>query len=199
MDATPDATMRQAANWSIAIGVLILIAGLIAVMVPMVAALAATFAFAWIALFIGVLQLIHAYQMRTEKGLTWRVLTGLLNVALGIVFFWKPLEGVVALALLLAGLITAIGIIEILFALQRRPAPGWGWVLALGIVSVLLGILIAIGWPQNSFLLIGLYVGINMISGGIWRIARGIAVRKAAGPPPTNTPSAHGTGAAQPG
>jgi uncharacterized membrane protein HdeD (DUF308 family) len=194
-----DATIRQAANWSIAIGVLILIAGLIAVMVPMVAALAATFAFAWIALFIGALQLIHAYQMRTEKGLIWRVLTGLLNVALGIVFFWKPLEGVAALALLLAGLITAIGIIEILFAFQRRPAPGWGWVLALGIVSVLLGILIAIGWPQNSFLLIGLYVGINMISGGIWRIGMGIAVRKAAGPPPTNTPSAHGTGAPQPG
>jgi len=194
-----DATMRQAANWSIAIGVLILIAGLIAVMVPMVAALAATFAFAWIALFIGVLQLIHAYQMRTEKGSTWRVLTGLLNVALGIVFFWKPLEGVVALALLLAGVVTAIGIIEILFALQRRPAPGWGWVLSLGIVSVLLGILIAIGWPENSFLLIGLYVGINMISGGIWRIGMGIAVRKAAGPPPSNTPSARGTGAPQAG
>lgn len=197
MEATSNDNTRQAAGWSIAIGVLILIAGILAIMIPMVAALAATFAFAWVALFIGALQLIHAYQLRTHKGLIWRVLTGLLNVALGAIFFWKPLEGVAALGLLLAVLIMAIGVMEILFALQHRPAPGWGWVLTLGIVSVLLGLLISLGWPQSSFLLIGLYVGINMISGGIWRIAMGVAMRKAATAPPP--PPTQRTGAPQPG
>jgi uncharacterized membrane protein HdeD (DUF308 family) len=168
-------------------------------MIPMVAALAATFALAWIALFIGVLQLVHAYQLRTHKGLAWRVLTGLLNVGLGLIFFWKPLAGVAALALLLAALIIAIGVMEVLFAIQHRPEPGWGWVLALGIVSVLIGLLISVGWPENSVLLIGLYVAINMISGGVWRIAMGVALRKAAGTPPSNTPSTQSTGAPQAG
>jgi len=171
--------LHKASSWSIAIGILILIAGIIAAMIPMVAALAASLAFAWIAMFIGVLQLIHAYHMRTEKGSAWRILTGLLNIAVAVVFFWKPLAGVVALALLLAGLVTAIGIIEIMSARQRRPQPGWGWMLALGIVSVVLGILIALGWPQDSFLLLGLYVAVSMMSGGIWRIALGIGIRKA--------------------
>jgi uncharacterized membrane protein HdeD (DUF308 family) len=199
METTLNQDLKRAAGWTIAIGVLILIAGIIAVMIPMIAALAASFAFAWIALFIGALQLIYAYQTRQEKGLPWRILMGLLNIAVGVIFLWKPLEGVVALALFLAGLVTAIGIIEIIFAFQRRPAPGWGWVLALGIVSTLLGILIALGWPQNSFLLIGLYVGFSMISGGIWRIALGVAVRNAAGAPSSDKASTQGAGAPQPG
>jgi uncharacterized membrane protein HdeD (DUF308 family) len=113
----------------------------------------------------------------------------LLNVVLGVVLFWWPLEGVIALALMLAGLVTAIGIIEIVFAIHHRSTPGWGWVLATGIVSVLLGILIAVGWPENSFWFIGLYVGISMISGGVWRIALGLAIRKAAGAVPSDKAS----------
>jgi uncharacterized membrane protein HdeD (DUF308 family) len=156
-------------------------------MLPVVAALAANFTRAWIALFIGALQLIHAYQMRKESGVVWRVLSGLLNVALGVVLFWWPLEGVIALALILAALVTAIGIIEIVFAVQHRSAPRWGWVLATGIVSVLLGILIAAGWPENSFLFMGFYVAISMICGGVWRIALGLALRKAADAAPSDT------------
>jgi uncharacterized membrane protein HdeD (DUF308 family) len=192
MDATLKHDVRNSAGWTIAIGVLILIAGIIALMLPMLAALAATFTLAWIALFIGTLQLIHAYQTRKESGVIWRVLTGLLNIVLGVVLFWWPLEGVIALALMLAALVTAIGIMEIMFAVRHRSTPGWGWVLTTGIVSVLLGILIAVGWPENSFWFIGLYVGISMISGGVWRIALGLAIRKAAGATPSDKPSPQG-------
>jgi uncharacterized membrane protein HdeD (DUF308 family) len=48
---------------------------------------------------------------------------------------------------------------------------GWGWVLVDGILSILLAILIAIGWPASSVAIIGVMVGIWFISAGIWRIA----------------------------
>ena len=171
---------KSAANWSLALGVLILLLGVVALLVPTVAALAANFALAWIALAIGVLQLIHAYQTRKKSHTGWQVVTGLLNVVIGALLLIYPVQGIAAIALMLGALIFMVGVAELLLAFQRRPAPGWGWVLASGIVSVLVGVLIGIGWPGDAFLLVAAYVGISMISGGIWRIMMSFAIRNAA-------------------
>jgi uncharacterized membrane protein HdeD (DUF308 family) len=176
MEAIIENDVKSAANWSLALGVLILILGMAALAVPVLTALAANYALAWIALLIGVLQLIHAYQMRKKSGAGWQVATGLLNLVVGVLLLIYPIQGVAAIALTLA----AIGVAELLLAFQRRPTPGWGWVLASGILSALVGLLIAMGWPSDSFLLIGVYVGVSMISGGIWRIVLSFAIRNPA-------------------
>jgi uncharacterized membrane protein HdeD (DUF308 family) len=173
--------IKSAANWSLLLGVLILILGFVALAVPpLLTALAANYTLAWIALLIGVLQLIHAYQTRKKSHAGWQVATGLLNLVVGALLLIYPVQGVAALALMLAALVFTVGIAELFLAFQRRPAPGWGWVLASGILSALVGVLIAIGWPGDSFLLIAVYVGISMISGGIWRIVMSFAIRNAA-------------------
>jgi len=171
---------KNAANWSLALGVLILLLGIVALLVPVLAALAANYTLAWIALAIGVIQLIHAYQTRKKSHASWQVATGLLNLVVGALLLIYPVQGVAALALMLAALVFTVGIAELFLAFQRRPAPGWGWVLGSGILSALVGVLIAIGWPGDSFLLIAVYVGISMISGGIWRIVMSFAIRNAA-------------------
>jgi len=171
---------KSAANWSLALGVLILLLGIVALLVPVLTALAANYTLAWIALAIGVLQLIHAYQTRKKSHAGWQVATGLLNLVVGALLLIYPVQGVAALALMLAALVFTVGIAELFLAFQRRPAPGWGWVLASGILSALVGVLIAIGWPGDSFLLIAVYVGISMISGGTWRILMSFAIRNAA-------------------
>jgi uncharacterized membrane protein HdeD (DUF308 family) len=171
---------KSAANWSLALGVLILLLGIVALLVPTVTALAANFTLAWIAVAIGVLQLIHAYQTRKKSHTGWQVVTGLLNVVIGALLLIYPVQGIAAIALMLGALIFMVGAAELLLAFQRRPAPGWGWVLASGIVSVLVGVLIGIGWPGDAFLLVAAYVGISMISGGVWRIMMSFAIRTAA-------------------
>jgi len=173
--------IKSAANWSLLLGVLILILGFVALAVPpLLTALAANYTLAWIALLIGVLQLIHAYQTHKKSHAGWQVATGLLNLVVGALLLIYPVQGVAVLALMLAALVFTVGIAELFLAFQRRPAPGWGWVLASGILSALVGVLIAIGWPGDSFLLIAVYVGISMISGGIWRIVMSFAIRNAA-------------------
>jgi uncharacterized membrane protein HdeD (DUF308 family) len=187
MEATVKPDIRTIANWSFALGVLILILGVFALLLPAIAALAATFTLAWLALLIGVLQLIHAYQTRHEKGMVWKVLSGLLNLAVGVLLLIYPLEGVLAITLVLGALIFAVGVAEIILAFRLRPHAGWGWVLAMGILSVLVGILIAIGWPENSFWVLGFYVGISMVSGGIWRIALSLMLRRTADTQPSQS------------
>jgi len=171
---------KNAANWSVALGVLILLLGIVALLVPVLTALAANYTLAWIALAIGVLQLIHAYQTRKRSHPRWQVVTGILNLVVGALLLIYPVEGIAAIALMLAALIFTVGVAELFLAFQRRPASGWGWVLASGILSALVGVLIAIGWPGDSFLLIAVYVGISMISGGVWRIVTSFATRNAA-------------------
>src|SRR5258706_1902914 len=143
--ALKEPTAKAIPSWGklLAIGVLILIAGILAIVLPAAAALAADFALGWMALFVGALQLVHAYQVRHDPGGGWRVVAALLNIALGILLLAFPLQGVLALALLFGALVLAIGIVDILLALRLRPAHGWGWVLAFGIVSAIAGVLLA--------------------------------------------------------
>jgi uncharacterized membrane protein HdeD (DUF308 family) len=166
---------KGAANWSLALGLLILLLGFVALFAPVVTALATNYTLAWIAIAIGVLQLIHAYQTRKKIHPSWQVATGIVNLVVGALLLIYPVEGIAAIALMLAALICTVGVAELFLAFQRRPASGWGWVLASGIVSVLVGTLIAYGWPGDSFVLIGVYVGISMVSGGVWRIVTSFA------------------------
>lgn len=173
-------TVNSLPSWGalLAIGVLILIGGILAIVVPAAAALAADFILGWLALFVGALQLVHAYQTRKDPGRAWRVVSGILNVIVGALLLVFPLQGVLALALLFGALVLAIGIADMVLAFQLRPAAGWGWVLAFGIVSAIAGALLAATWPLNAFWVLGAYVGVSMISGGVWRIALAAALRK---------------------
>jgi uncharacterized membrane protein HdeD (DUF308 family) len=182
---TAESHSNNDANWSIILGVLILLLGIVALLVPVLTAFAANYTLAWIALAIGVLQLVHAYQTRKRSHAGWQVVTGILNLVVGALLLIYPVEGIAAIALMLAALIFTVGVAELVLAFQRRPASGWRWVLASGIVSVLVGGLIFYGWPGDSFVLIGAYVGISMVSGGVWRSVTSFANRNAALAQPT--------------
>jgi uncharacterized membrane protein HdeD (DUF308 family) len=89
---------------------------------------------------------------------------------LGIAVLLLPAAGVASLALLVGAILLVGGIIRTALAWRLRPRRGWGWVLFDGLLSIVLAILIAIGWPQSSLPIIGLLTGFSLISAGIWRI-----------------------------
>lgn len=177
MNATPDTPKTTAGavsanghGWWIAWGVLLILAGVLAVLMPEVAALATALVFGWLLLLGGVFELAHAIQVRHHAGFGWRLLSALLTLVLGLAILVVPFAGVASLALLVCVFLLVGGIVRALLAFRLRPQRGWGWVLFDGVVSILVAILIGIGWPQSSLPFIGLLTGFWLIANGLWRI-----------------------------
>ena len=169
--------MRKAGGWVIVWGVLLIVAGIVAIVEPAVAAVATALLLAWLFLIAGIVELIYAYQQRAHDGLAWKVISGLISLALGIYMLVFPIPSIASLALMIGAFLFASGVSSVLLAFKLRPRQGWGWVLFDGALSIVIAILIASGWPQNSIDFVGLLVGFCLISHGIWRIMLGRALR----------------------
>jgi uncharacterized membrane protein HdeD (DUF308 family) len=158
-------------GWRLACGVLLIIAGILAIVMPGIAALWAVVILGWLLLIGGGIELAYAIQTRHLGHFGWKLTSAILDMVLGIAILMLPGTALATLGLLIGAFLFAGGIARILLALRVRPMGGGGWVLLDGILSILLAVLIAIGWPASSIAIIGIMVGIWFLSAGIWRIA----------------------------
>lgn len=165
--------VRGIRGWAIVAGLLLVLAGMVAISSPYLAALVVTLWVAWGLLFGGVAEWISAFS--SDENRLWKVVLGLLYFAVGIYMLRFPGSGLAALALTLAWLFLLQGIVSIFGALQLRPVPGWGWWLLDGIVTVLLAFLIFSGWPGSSARIVALLAGISLIMSGATRLALAFA------------------------
>jgi uncharacterized membrane protein HdeD (DUF308 family) len=166
-------TARTSRGWAIAAGILLIVVGMEALAAPYLAALFAAFWVAWGLIFGGIAELISAYSSSENR--LWKILLGVLYIAVGFYVLRSPGSGLVALALTLAWVFLIKGVISIFGALQLRPLRGWGWWLFDGIVTLLLAFLIFSGWPQDSVRIIALLVGISLIMSGANRVTWAIS------------------------
>ncbi|MDX3910698.1 MAG: HdeD family acid-resistance protein [Sphingobium sp.] len=158
-------------GWMIAWGVLLIIAGFLAVLTPEIAALATTLSLGWLLLLAGVFEIAYALQTRRYRGFSWKLASGIVTLILGVLLLAQPVAGAASIALMVGAFLFTGGLIRTILGVQLRPLPGWGWVLFDGLLSILLAGLIATGWPENSLAIIGVLTGCWLISAGIWRIA----------------------------
>jgi uncharacterized membrane protein HdeD (DUF308 family) len=170
--------IKRATGWSVALGMLLVLLGIGAIAVPLAASAAVAFWIAWVLVGCGVIELVYAFQTRAEGGILWKLLLGVAYLVAGIYLLVNPLSAVVALALMLSIFLVVQGIFEVIMPFQVRPMPNWGWMLFSGVLSLLLGGMLWSGWPNNSFWLIGLLVGISLISSGISRIMLSLVARQ---------------------
>jgi uncharacterized membrane protein HdeD (DUF308 family) len=168
---------RKTGGWVIAWGVLLIITGIVAIVAPGVAALAAALVLAWLLVIAGVAQLVYAIQHRAHDGFAWKLISALATLVLGIVMVAFPIASIASIALLIGAFLAASGVSTVMLAFKLRPKSGWGWVLFDGLLSIAIAILIASGWPQSSIEFVGILVGFCLISGGVWRIMLGRALR----------------------
>ena len=157
-------------GWQIFWGVLLIIAGFLAVLMPAIAALATALVFAWVLVFAGGCEIVYAVQTRARHGFGWRLASGILTLLLGLAILVVPVAGIASLALLVGAFLLLGGITRTMLAWRMRPQRGWGWVLIDGLLSIVLATLIAFGWPATSLAIIGLLTGFTLISTGVWRV-----------------------------
>ena len=161
---------RSERGWSIALGILLIIAGLLAIAVPFFAGVAASVYFGCLVLFAGVAHLVYAWSQRRAGAILWQVLIGIVYLAAAFYMLALPVAGVVALTLVLAFYIAVEGVFElVVFSLLRR-VPGSAWFLVDGVVSLLVASLILFHWPSSSLWAVGTLVGVSMLFSGIARV-----------------------------
>jgi uncharacterized membrane protein HdeD (DUF308 family) len=121
----------------------------------------------------GIVGLITTFRMRQAPGFGWSLVSAILGIAVGIVLLLWPLSGVLSLTLILIAFFVIEGIASIMFALEhKRELSGrWGWMLASGIIDLILATIILTGLPGTAAWAIVLLVGINMVFGGSALIA----------------------------
>ena len=149
-------------------GIVLLVLGALAVVVPEIASLAVAIFLGWLLLIGGVVGLISTVMMRQAPGFTWSLISAILGIVAGGVLILWPGGAVISLTLLMILFFWIEGVVSILFALDhRRQLSGrWGWMLASGIIDLILGLIIIVGLPGSAAWAIGLLLGINMIFGG---------------------------------
>ena len=170
--------LRENSGWAIAIGILLLIAGILAIGSPFITGLAVTVSVGALLVLSGLGQCFLAFQAGAFGRGLLIFLLGLIAVVAGVYMVSQPVSGLASLTLLLAGYFIVTGILTIITALQLRPASGWGWMLANAIVTLLLGVLIWRQWPLSGTWAVGTLFGVQMLMSGFSLLTTGSAVRQ---------------------
>lgn len=171
------ATYSRSTVWSVVLGVLLLIAGLLAIALPPIAGIAASIFFGWLLLFAGVAHLVYAWSERSTGAVVWQILIGIVYVIAALYMLVLPVAGVVALTLVLACYIAVAGIFELVFFSRLRARRGAIWFLVNGIASLLVAGLILFHWPSSSLWAVGTLVGISLMLSGIARLTLPLSLR----------------------
>ena len=161
-------------------GIVLVALGLLAIVLPPIATLAVEILFGWLFLISGIVGLITTVRMRQAPGFWWALVSAALGIAAGIVLLAWPLSGVLSLTLILIVFFTIEGVASIMYALEhKRELSGrWVWMLASGIVDLIVAAMVFIGLPGTAAWAIGLLVGINMVFGGAALIAMALHARE---------------------
>lgn len=163
--------IRDSKVWFIGLGVALIVAGVAALLFPLLASIAAKVMIGWLMLIAGAFTLWHAFQTRTWSSTLWNALIGLLSLAAGVYLAFFPLTGLIGLTLILGATFAVQGVFEVLMSLQNRERTGWVWILLSGALSVLLGVILLFGLPGTAAWALGLMVGIHFITSGASLIA----------------------------
>lgn len=172
------------AHWGLFLfeGIVLVVLGLAAIVLPVVATLAFTLVIGWLFLISGGVGLVTTFWMRNAPGFWWALLSAIIALAAGVILIRWPISGTVSLTLVLIAFFVVEGIATLMYAFEHRAqlSGRWGWMLASGIVDLILAGIIFAGLPGTAAWALGLLVGINMLFGGTAMIGMALAARNPA-------------------
>lgn len=162
-------------------GIVLVILGSLAIIVPAIASLALEIFIGWLLLAGGAMGLAGTLFGHRVPGFWWSMLSAVLAIVAGGLLVWSPIGGVLSLTFLLSVYFLVDGFASIMFAIDHRRhySKTWGWLLASGVFDLLLAGLIILGLPGTAAWVIGLVVGIDLVFGGWSLIAVALGARTA--------------------
>jgi len=185
---TPDARDVAAAlsktlheHWGLflAEGIILLVLGVLAIVVPPLASLAVTVLIGWLFLISGIAGLVMTFMAKHAPGFWWALLSAVIAILAGGALLWSPVQGVLSLTFVLIAFFLIDGVLSIVLAIEHRRqlAGRWGWILLSGIVDLIIAGIVFAGLPGSAAWAIGLLVGIDLVFGGMALIMVALAAR----------------------
>jgi uncharacterized membrane protein HdeD (DUF308 family) len=178
MTNVPTLDMRRAAAWSLALSVLLIVAGALAIAIPVIAGFAVTGVLAWLLIVTGVLHLALALNGGALSAVIWEILLGAVYGAIGIYVLVHPVAGLESLTLAIAAYLFVKAVLEFFLSFELRHMSGVGWLVLDAAVTLILAVLIASTWPSSAAWVIGTFVGVSMLFSGITRFMVSRAIRR---------------------
>ena len=177
-DAAGLEPLRAKSGWIIALGVVYIIAGIVALGSVVLATVATVFVVGIMMVIAGVAEVINAFQIKTwGRFLLW-LLLGALYIVAGLITFENPLLAAAILTLFLGIALIASGIMRIVLAFSMQAVMPWIWVLLSGVITLLLGLVIVAHWPVSSLYILGLFLGIDLVLAGASWIGIGLGLKR---------------------
>jgi uncharacterized membrane protein HdeD (DUF308 family) len=173
------APLRAKWGWIVALGVVYLVAGVIALGSVVAATVATVLVVGAMMIVSGVAEVINAFQVRTwGKFILW-LLLGLLYIVSGFVAWNNPLLTAAVLTLILGASLVASGVMRVVLAFGMRSGSPWIWVAVSGVVTAIVGLIILAHWPVSSLFILGVFLGVDLIIAGAGWIGVGLGLRRA--------------------
>lgn len=169
-------------------------AGLLAVAMPFVASVTAALLFGMLLAACGVVGLITAFKRRDGWHIAAAFALSVLALIVGILMLVQPISGILALTTLIIAYFAASGTLRIWYGIKMRPRKSNGWMIAIGVLSIIVAAMLWIGLPFNAVWVPGLLLGLDLILWGVLLIAIGLYARRegqtpgSPAPPPRQQP-----------
>ena len=149
------------------LGIVLIALGVVAVLAPVVAGSALVIVIGFIMLIAGIVPIVRELKAEASMEKAMGLTLGIITALAGIAVIGHPLFGLAFLTLLLVIYFVAEGASKIVVSFRYKPAAGWKWLLASGVLSLLLGLLIWSQWPVSGMWAVGVLVGVNLLGTGL--------------------------------
>jgi uncharacterized membrane protein HdeD (DUF308 family) len=177
MATSPSSLLGKGTAFHVGWAILLIVVGFFALALPFEAGIAIAIVVAILVIVAGIAHLAGTFAARTTGGFFWRLLVGCAYLIAGVYLLINPKLSLVSLTFALAVLFGVEGIFHIVTYFQVRSAPGSGWLLFDGIVTLILAVMIGFSWPASAVWALGTIVGINLLMSGFTRLMYSRAVR----------------------
>jgi len=163
------------------LGIVLIALGVVALVTPVVAGSALVIVIGFILLIAGAVPVVRGLKAAASTDRTMGLILGIVTALTGIAVIGHPLFGLAFLTLLLVGYFVVEGVSKIVVSFRYRPAAGWTWLLASGVLSLLFGLLIWSQWPVSGMWAVGVLVGLNLLGTGLALVTLASTLNKALG------------------
>ena len=171
-------TVKRHSLWYLIQGGLMVLAGMVALVYPVFSSLAVVGLLGWLLIISGLVQGISLIGARNVPHFWLQLLSVVLSVLIGLMFLRNPGEGLFTLTMLLIVFFMVEGISKVIFSLTIRPFPNWAWVLASGLIGIVVALFLWSRLPVTAVWLLGFLLGLLLISEGAalgylaWRVRK---------------------------